>query len=108
MFVDVETFFFDTCRNAKPVNLVEYLENNESHTCRPDSDNNRTEKLGTQKASSMSVEQPFTGREQTGEHCSQETTNPVYGRSTDRIVNLQYLVNKVDCKYHDYTTNGTD
>ena len=44
MFVDVETFFFDTCRNAKSVNLVEYFEDNESHTCRPDSDNNRTEK----------------------------------------------------------------
>ena len=30
MFVDVETFFFDTCWNAKSVNLVEYFEDNES------------------------------------------------------------------------------
>lgn len=32
MFVDVQAFFFDTCRDAKPMNDVKSFEHDESHS----------------------------------------------------------------------------
>ena len=78
MLVDVKPFFLYASRNTQTVYLVEYLEDDEAHTCRPKSDNHRTEYLCSEETRTCTVEQTFTGREQSGEYCSCETTYAVY------------------------------
>ena len=63
MFVNIESFLLNTCRNAKSVNLIECLEDDESHACCPDTDHKCSEYLCSEEAESMSVEYPLAGRE---------------------------------------------
>ena len=80
----------------------------EAHTCRPKSDNYRTEYLCSEEARTRTVEQTFTGREQSGKYRSRETTYAVYGRCAYGVVNFQYFVNEFYGIYHQYATDGAD
>ena len=108
MLVDVKSFFLHASRNTQAVYLVEYFEDDEAHTCRPKSDNYRTEYLCSEEARTRTVEQTFTGREQSGKYRSRETTYAVYGRCAYGVVNFQYFVNEFYGIYHQYATDGAD
>ena len=108
MLVNVEPLLLDALRNAEAVDLVERLEDDESHTGGPSAYHNGSEELGTEEAPTMTVEEAFAGGEEAGEDGSRETANTVYGRGADGIINLEHLVNEIDSENHQHTADGTN
>ena len=59
--------------------LVERLEDDESHAYGPKSDEHRTEDLCSEEVCACTIEESFAGGEQSGEDCTCETTDAMYG-----------------------------
>ena len=89
MFVDVESFFFNACRNAQTVYLVEYGEDDVSHQGCPCSYDQSSEQLGSEEAPAGSIKDTFAGGEQAGQDGARKSADAVYRAGTDGVVNLQ-------------------
>ena len=61
MFVNVQTFFFDTCRNAESVNHVKSFEHYKAHSGSPAAYHDGTEQLRQQEVRTATVEEPLFG-----------------------------------------------
>lgn len=61
MFVNVQTFFLYTCRNAESVNHVKSFEHYKAHSGSPAAYNDGTEQLCPQEVRTATVEKPFFG-----------------------------------------------
>ena len=108
MFVDVQTLLFDAARYAQAVNLIQSLEDDESHGSGPDTDDYGSKQLCSEEAGTCSIEEPFGSGEETSEDGSCESANSVYRAGTYGVVNLQYLVDEIYGENHQDTADTTD
>ena len=88
--------------------LVERLEDDESHAYGPKSDEHRTEDLCSEEVCACTIEEPFAGGEQSGEDCTCETTDAMYGRGAYGIVNFQDFIDELYGVYHQYAADSSD
>ena len=108
MFVNIKTFFFDTCRNAKSVNLIKRFENDESHACCPCAYYECTEYLRSEKAPACTVKQSLTGGKQSGEDGSRETADACTELGPHGVVNFQCPVDEFHRINHQDAADGAD
>ena len=78
MFVDVEPFFLYTGRDAEAMYDIESFKDHKSHSCRPASYHDGSEKLCQQEICATGVEEAFFGGEQSGQYGSEESADSVY------------------------------
>ena len=88
MLVDVQPFFFHTCRNTQSVYDVQALEYHETHCGCPATDDCRTEHLCQQEVHTSAVEKPFFRGKQSSQDRTEASSDTMYGRGTDRIVDF--------------------
>ena len=108
MFVNIESFFFHSFRNAETVHDVESFEDEITHTCRPCAYHEGTEYLCAEEACTCTVEETFAGGEKPREYRSEKTADTVYGRGTHRVINLKNLVDELHREDHYNAADGTD
>ena len=108
MFVYVEPLFFHTGGDAQAMYDVKSFEDHESHEGGPASDYGGSEKLCQQEVCTARVEKALFGGKQSGQYGSEESADTVYGRGSDRIVDFQDMVDKVDSIDHDRSADGPD
>lgn len=78
MLVDVEPFFLYTGRDTEAMYDIESFEDHESHSSRPATYYDGSEKLCQQEVGATDVEEPFSGGEQSGQDGSEESADTVY------------------------------
>ena len=96
MFVNIETFLFDSLVNAQAMQLLDAVEQGETAYSSPEVDDQDTEALSTEESPASSIESAVRCRQQTRHQRTKNTTHTVYRRSTNRIVNVQFMVDKLN------------
>ena len=76
MFVNIQTFFFNSGRNTQAVNFVEDFEDDVSHQCGPSADDDYTKNLCTEESEATSVECAAFYGKQTGKNGSELPHTP--------------------------------
>lgn len=108
MFVNIQTFFFNSGRNTQAVNFVEDFEDDVSHQCGPSADDDYTKNLCTEESEATSVECAAFYGKQTGKNGSEATAYTVYGRGTYRVVNFQAVFDEFYSENHDGSADSSD
>ena len=108
MFVDVETFFFYALADTQAVCLLDAVEQGESAGGSPEVYDQYAEALSTEESPAVTVERTVRSREQTSHQRSEDTADTVYGTGTHRIVDVQYMIDKLDGVDQYDTTHETD
>jgi hypothetical protein len=108
VFINVQTLFLDAARYAQTVNLVKTLKDKEAHAGCPSTHHYGTKQLGQEERGTEAVEPAFARGEETREQGARETAHTVYRRGTYGVIDMQYLINKVDRKDHQDAADGSN
>lgn len=108
MFVYIQTFFLDALVNAQSEELFDRTEEDDAAQGSPAVHTEDTQRLSTERAEAVAIEQAGARREQTNTKGTEDTADAVNGGGTDRIIDVQFLVDEGDTQRKDDTAEGTD
>ena len=109
MFIDVKTFFFDSLVYTQAVQLLDAIEQDETAGGSPKVDDQDTETLGAEESPAVTIESAVRCRQQTRHQCAENTADTMHTRSTDRVVDMQTVVDELDgIDQHQSTDKAND
>ena len=88
MFVDIESFLFNSLVNTQTVDLLDAIEQDDSAYSSPEVDHEYTEALSTEESPTATVEGACLCSQQTSHDSTQDTTHTVYRACTYGVVNM--------------------
>ena len=105
MFIDVEAFLFNSPVNAQAMQALDTIEKRETAGGSPEVDNEDAEALGTEESPSVTIESAVGGRKQPSHQGAEDTAYTVYRRCTYWVVDMQRVVDKLNCIDEHQTTD---
>ena len=108
MFVNVETFLFNTLVNTQAMQLLDAVEQGETTSSSPKVNDENTEALCTEESPTVTVERTIGSRKQTCHQGAENTADTMYAGCTDRVVNMQFVVNELNSINENDTTDETN
>ena len=108
MFVNVQSFVLNTGRHPKAVKLLDAKEEKEATGCSPAVDNKDTEAFSPEEAPAVTVESAVARREKARHQRAEDATDTMNGAGTDRVVDVQHMVDELDGKDQNYSADKAD
>ena len=96
MLVNVESFLFNSLINTQAVQFLDTVEQGEATGSCPEIDDQDAKQLSTEESPAVTIERAIRSRQQTRHQCTQNTTDTVYRAGTYRVVDMQFMVNKLN------------
>jgi len=96
MLVNIEAFFLNSVTYAQTMQFLDAIEQGETTDSSPKVDDQYAKALGSEESPAVTVEGTIGRREQACHQGTQNTTHTVYTGSTNRIVNVQFVVDELD------------
>ena len=100
----IQTFDFFSFANAQANQLIQHAEDNGHGNCYINGYGYNTDDLSHQEAGATAVEQAILGSEQTSYDSTKGTAHTVYRNSTNRVINLQLLIEEFNSNNNQNTS----
>ena len=95
MFVDIETFFFDSLVYTEAMQFLDAIEQDETAGGSPKVDDQNTETLGAKESPAKTVERSIRRRQQASHQCAENTADTMNRACTYRVVNVQMVIDEL-------------
>ena len=108
MLIDIQSLFLDTRLDTKAVQFPDAEEQDDATGGCPEVDDEYAEALRTEEAPAMTIESTVAGGEQSRHQGSEYSAHAMHRRSTNGVVDMQDMVDKLDGKYQHHATHQSD
>ena len=108
MFVHVKSFVLDAGGNAKTVQLLDTVEEDEATGGSPEVNDEDTESFSSEEAPAMTIKGSVARREQASQQCSEDTADTVNAGGADRIIDVKLVVDELNAEYQHCAADKTD
>ena len=108
MLFHIQTFDFFGFLNTQAEELIKNFKDNRHGNRNIDCYSNNTDNLFYQKISTAAIEEAAVKSEETGCDSTEGTTDTVNRNCTNRIINLQLLVEEFNSSDYQHTGNQAD
>ena len=108
VLIDIETFLLNTLVNAQAMNLLNTEEEDDTTGGSPEVYDENAETLSTKESPSVTIEGTVGHRQQTCHDGTQDTADTVYRRCTYGIVDVQFVIDKLNGIDEYDTTDESD
>ena len=108
MFIDIKSFFLNTGSDTQAVQLLDAVEQDETAGGCPKVDAENAEALCAEESPAMTIESSVRGGEQTCHQRTEDTADTMYRRSTHGVVDVQFVVDKLDRIDQHQSTDESD
>jgi hypothetical protein len=96
MFVNVQSFVLNTGRHPKAMKFLDAKEEKEAADSSPTVDDKDAEAFCPKEAPAVAIERAVARREKAGHQRAEDTADAMYGAGTDRVVDVQHMVDEFD------------
>ena len=98
MLVNVQSFVLNTGRHPKAVKFLDAKEEKEAAGSSPEVDDKNAEAFSPKEAPAVAIERAVARREQAGHQRAENATDTMNGAGTDRVIDMQHVVDELDGK----------
>lgn len=96
MLIHVQSFVLNTDGHSKAVKLLDTKEEKEAAGSCPEVDDKDAETFSPKEAPAVAIERAVARREKAGHQRAEDTADAMYGAGTDRVVDVQHMVDEFD------------
>ena len=108
VLVDVKSLFLHALVNTESDGVLDRPEEYDTAGGCPSVYTKNAEGLCTKESEAVTIESTLTGGEQTGQQSTENTSDPVNGTGTDRVVDMKFLVDELNGKRQGDTAADAD
>ena len=108
VLVDVKSLFLHALVNTESDGVLDRPEEYDTAGGCPSVYTKNAEGLCTKESEAVTIESTLTGGEQTGQQSTENTSDPVNGTGTDRVVDMKLLVDELNGKRQGDTAADAD
>ena len=108
MFINIQTFFFDTGIDTQTMCLLNPVEKDETANCRPEIYHQDTKAFCSEESPAKAIESTIAGGKQSCHQRAKDATYTMHRGCTDGIIDMQFVINKLNCINQNQSTDQSD